>query len=123
MNRRVGGYPLQIPQLIDTHAQRDANLRIEARRLPPGIVLDEKIELGLHAQRAEHDFRSEAGVARIKGGSAREQQVGCVTASFYQQEYVERYGSNHRSGALPASTECTLPDCPDPEYSASLPGR
>src|SRR5260370_37947657 len=97
MNRGVDGYPFQIAQLIDTHAQRDANLRIEARRLPPGIMLDEKIQLGLHTQRAEHDFRSQPGVARIERSRPREQQVGCVTASFHQQQYVESYGTRSQS--------------------------
>ncbi len=52
------GHSFQIAHLIDSHAQRNPYLRIEARRRTPGIPLNQEIELRLKAKNAERNFRS-----------------------------------------------------------------
>ena len=57
VNAGMRGYPIEIPQLINSHPQGHPNFGVEPRRRPPGIMLDQKIELGLEPQRPQHDFR------------------------------------------------------------------
>ena len=68
MNRGMRGDTLQIAQLVDAHAQRNADFQIEARGAAARIVLDQEIELRPKAQYAESDLRGEAGIAGIEGG-------------------------------------------------------
>ena len=58
MDSRMRGHSFQIAHLIDSHAQRNLYLRIEARRRTPGIPLNQEIELRLKAKNAERNFRS-----------------------------------------------------------------
>src|SRR5215510_8509959 len=85
----MSGYPLEIPQLINPHPQGHPNLGVETRRRAPGIALDQKIELGLDAQGAQHDFRRQPGVAGVERLRAREQKVGCVATALHQKENVK----------------------------------
>jgi len=54
---------IEIAQLIDSHAERDANFGFRGTW---DAARDQVIELGLEAEASEDDFRSEAGVARIE---------------------------------------------------------
>ena len=60
----MGRDAIQMPELIDSHAQGDANFRIQRTG---GEQAYEVIDLGLIAEGAEHNFVGEPGVARVEG--------------------------------------------------------
>ena len=82
----VRGNAFQIAQLIDAHAQRDADFGIADNGQQP----DQVIELRLIAQASEDDFRSQGRVARLEPDGSFEQEVGCEAAFVNFAKNVER---------------------------------
>ena len=93
----MGGNPLQIAKLVDPHAQRDSDLRVELPAVS-GIVLDQVIELRPVAQHAEYDFGCEPGIAGGKSGGVGQQKVGSKAALLHLAEDVEDSGAGGRDG-------------------------
>ena len=79
--------------LFSPHPQGHPNLGVETRRRPPGIMLDQKIELRLDAQNAEDDLRGQAGVAGIEPGAAGEEQIGSISALVDKVQNIEADGT------------------------------
>ena len=71
----MGRNPLQVAELINSHAEGDADLDIELLAAA-GIVLDEEIELRAISQCAEDDLGGEPGVARVDSGGMGEKEIG-----------------------------------------------
>ena len=80
---------LQIADLVDAHAQRDAHLEIELAR-PAGMVLDQEIELGAVAQHAEDDLRRQPGIAGVERGGVGQQEVRGIAPRLHFHQNVER---------------------------------
>lgn len=77
---------IEIAQLVDAHAERDADFGLGGTWNAAG---DQVIELGLVAKASEDDFGGERGVARVELRGALEQQVGSVTAVMDFSEDIE----------------------------------
>jgi len=92
-------HALQVTELIDRHAKRDADFRIEPAA-PSREMLDQVIELRAVSQHAEDDLRRQPRIARIERRRAREQQVGRVTAGFDRKQDVEGHGTGWRDGQI-----------------------
>ena len=93
--RRVGRNALEIAQLVDPHAQGDADFRIERTGSKP---LDHMVELGLIAQASEHDFGRQPSIAGVKFGRVFQQDVGSIASGMDFAQDIERYlarGGNH----------------------------
>src|ERR1035437_2694461 len=97
---------LQIPTLIDAHAQRDAHFGVELPRAA-GVMPNQPVELRAVSQHPEDDGGGEAGVPGIEGGGVGEKQIGGVAAGFHLAEDVEGGGAG--GGQCPASTRSCFP--------------
>src|SRR5437588_3578523 len=82
----MGGHAIQMAELIDSHAQCDANFGVERAG---GESADEVIELGLVAEAPEDDLAGEAGVARVEWRGLLQQNIGCIAAFDNAAKYVE----------------------------------
>ena len=89
LDRGVRRNALQVANLVEAHAQRDAHLGIELARAA-GMVLDQVIELGAIAQHAEDDLRRQSGVAGVERRGVGHQKVGSVASRFHFHQNVER---------------------------------
>jgi len=85
-DRGVRGDPIEIAQLVNAHAERDADFEF---RLTWDAAGDEVIELGLVAEASVDNFRSQARVAGVELRGALEQKVGGITALVHFSEDVE----------------------------------
>ena len=86
-NRGVRRNPVEIPELIDAHPQRDPDLVIQ---LAGRKQSDQMIELGLMAQAAENDLRSESGVPCLEVRRAIHQKIRRVATLNYSVEHFKR---------------------------------
>ena len=84
----VGRHALQVAELVNGHAEGDADFGIELLAAA-GIVLDQVIELGAEAEDAEDDFGGEGSVAGIERGGVSEQEVRGPGTGFDAAEDVE----------------------------------
>ena len=83
--------PVQVAQLKDAHAERDADLVVELELLAAGEILYEVIELGLIPQAAQDDAFGQGEIARIMFVIRRfaAEQVGGISAAVDALEYSE----------------------------------
>ena len=77
---------IEIAQLVDAHAESDADLVVKRARCAQG---DQIIELGLVAEASEDNFGGERGVARVEMRAALQQKVRSVTAVVDFLENIE----------------------------------
>src|ERR1035441_9080559 len=84
----VGRDALQVAELVDRHAEGDADFGIELLAAG-GIMLDQVIELGAEAENAEDDFSGQGGIARVERRGVSEQKVGGPGTGFHAAEDVE----------------------------------
>jgi hypothetical protein len=77
----MGRYALEMPQLVDAHSQRDANLDVETRLRREQS--DQVIQLELESKAPEHDFGREPGIAAVEILRFREQEVGGEATLMY----------------------------------------
>ncbi len=69
----MGGYAIEMAQLINPEPQRDAHFAVEALRR---VERDQVIELRLPPQTAEYEFPGQPGIPGIEIRCVREQQLG-----------------------------------------------
>ena len=77
---------IEIAQLVDAHAQSDADFGLRRAR---DTASDQIVELGLVAEASEDDFRGEAGVARIELRRALQKKIGSIAPLLDFAEDVE----------------------------------
>src|SRR5436190_22082076 len=77
---RMGRHPIQMPQLVQPHVERNSDGCIEPLWASLRELLNQPVELRLAAQAAEHDLRCEPGISGSELGGFREQQGGCIPA-------------------------------------------
>src|SRR5437016_2302401 len=82
----MGGNAIKMPELIDSHAQCDANFGVERAG---GESADEVIDLGLIAETTENNFTGKPGIARVERGGLFQQNIGCIAAFDNAAKYVE----------------------------------
>ena len=77
---------IEITQLIDAHAESDADFGLGRAR---NAASDQIIELRLIAEASEDDFGGEAGIARFELRRALQKKVGCIAALLDFAENIE----------------------------------
>jgi len=77
---------IEIAQLIDAHAESDADLGLGRAG---NTASDQIIELRLVAEASENDFRGEAGVARVELHRALQKKVGSIATLVDFAEDIE----------------------------------
>ena len=78
LDRRVRRDSIQIADLVDAHAQGDADFRIQLALGASGIMSDQEVELRLIAEAAEYDRLGERGVSGGERDGRAAQSVGRV---------------------------------------------
>ena len=86
-HRGVRGDPVQIAQLKDAHAQRNAHHVVELGLLAAGEEFDQVVQLRLIPQAAEHDAFGQSQITRIARFAA--EQIGGIAAAVDALEYSE----------------------------------
>jgi hypothetical protein len=83
------GDALQVTELVNAEAEREAYLGIEALLLTARVVLDQVVELELIAQATENEFVYQTGIARVERGGPGQQKIGSVAPSPGIEENVK----------------------------------
>ena len=77
---------IEIAELINAHAESDADFRIGRTRHAPG---DQIIQLGLIAEASEDNLGGKPGVARVELDGTLQQEVGSIAALLHFAENIE----------------------------------
>ncbi len=88
----MGRNALQIAKLVEAQPQRKPDFRVQAQDAA-GVVLDQKVELGLEPQDAENQFVRQGRIPWVQRPRAGEQKVGGITAPDYLQQDVKCSGT------------------------------
>ena len=88
-HRGVRRDAIEIAQLKDAHAERDAHFVVELGLLAAGEDVDQVIQLRLISQAAKYDAFGQCEIARVARFAA--EQVGGISAAVDALEYSEGY--------------------------------
>ena len=106
--RRMRRHPVQVPQLVHPHAQRDANLGVEPRHRPAREMLDQEVELPLEPQAPEHDLAGEPGVPSGKLRRKPPQKVGSEPPLLHPLQHPKcDHARRRHTTSIPATRDST----------------
>jgi tRNA 2-thiocytidine biosynthesis protein TtcA len=85
----VGRDPVEEPELVGAKLKGKPDRQVQRRRGAGRPLVEEEMQLGAAPQNAEDQFRSEAGIAGIKGGGSLRKQGGGQPASLHRRQNFE----------------------------------